>query len=286
MIIGSHVSMSGKDMLLASVKEALSYGANTFMFYTGAHQNTRRKETSELKIEEAKALMKQSGIDIRNVVVHAPYIINLANTVKEETYELAVRFLKQELQRCADIGTSILVLHPGSHVQAGLEAGLNQIILGLNEVLKETPYQGKIALETMAGKGSEVGTTFDQLKYIIDHCDYPEKLGICLDTCHIHDAGYDLSNFDAILDEFDRVLGLENLLAVHLNDSKNVKGAHKDRHANLGHGEIGFDILNGVAHNERIKDVPKILETPFINQKAPYKEEITMLKNQTFTNIE
>ena len=286
MIIGSHVSMSGKDMLLASVKEALSYGANTFMFYTGAPQNTRRKETSELKIEEAKALMKQSGIDIRNVVVHAPYIINLANTVKEETYELAVRFLKQELQRCADIGTSILVLHPGSHVQAGLEAGLNQIILGLNEVLKETPYQGKIALETMAGKGSEVGTTFDQLKYIIDHCDYPEKLGICLDTCHIHDAGYDLSKFDAILDEFDRVLGLENLLAVHLNDSKNVKGAHKDRHANLGHGEIGFDILNGVAHNERIKDVPKILETPFINQKAPYKEEITMLKNQTFTNIE
>ena len=286
MIIGSHVSMSGKDMLLASVKEALSYGANTFMFYTGAPQNTRRKETSELKIEEAKALMKQSGIDIRNVVVHAPYIINLANTVKEETYELAVRFLKQELQRCADIGTSILVLHPGSHVQAGLEAGLNQIILGLNEVLKETPYQGKIALETMAGKGSEVGTTFDQLKYIIDHCDYPEKLGICLDTCHIHDAGYDLSNFDAILDEFDRVLGLENLLAVHLNDSKNVKGAHKDRHANLGHGEIGFDILNGVAHNERIKDVPKILETPFINQTAPYKEEITMLKNQTFTNIE
>ena len=199
---------------------------------------------------------------------------------------MAVRFLKQELQRCADIGTSILVLHPGYHVQAGLEAGLNQIILGLNEVLKETPYQGKIALETMAGKGSEVGTTFDQLKYIIDHCDYPEKLGICLDTCHIHDAGYDLSNFDAILDEFDRVLGLENLLAVHLNDSKNVKGAHKDRHANLGHGEIGFDILNGVAHNERIKDVPKILETPFINQKAPYKEEITMLKNQTFTNIE
>ena len=286
MIIGSHVSMSGKDMLLASVKEALSYGANTFMFYTGAPQNTRRKETSELKIEEAKALMKQSGIDIRNVVVHAPYIINLANTVKEETYELAVRFLKQELQRCADIGTSILVLHPGSHVQAGLEAGLNQIILGLNEVLKETPYQGKIALETMAGKGSEVGTTFDQLKYIIDHCDYPEKLGICLDTCHIHDAGYDLSNFDAILDEFDRVLGLENLLAVHLNDSKNVKGAHKDRHANLGHGEIGFDILNGVAHNERIKDVPKILETPFINQKAPYKEEIQMLRNQTFTNIE
>ena len=286
MIIGSHVSMSGKDMLLGSVKEALSYGANTFMFYTGAPQNTRRKATSELKIEEAKALMEESGIELKNVVVHAPYIINLANTVKVETYELAVRFLKEELQRCADIGTSILVLHPGSHVQAGDEAGLQQIVKGLNDVLKDTPYQGKIALETMAGKGSEVGRTFQQLQYIMEHCDYPEKLGICLDTCHIHDAGYDLSDFDAILDEFDQVLGSDNLLAVHLNDSKNVRGAHKDRHANLGHGEIGFDILNGVAHNERIKDVPKILETPFINQKAPYKEEIQMLRNQTFTNIE
>ena len=262
MIIGSHVSMSGKDMLLGSVKEALSYGANTFMFYTGAPQNTRRKAISELKVEEAKALMKENNIDLKNIVVHAPYIINLANTVKEETFELAVNFLKQELQRCQDIGTSILVLHPGSHVKAGEEVGLQQIIKGLNEVLKDTPYQGKIALETMAGTGSELG------------------------TCHIHDAGYDLSNFDAILDEFDQVIGLDRLLVVHLNDSKNVKGAHKDRHANLGLGEIGFDILNGIAHNERIKDVPKILETPYIDGKAPYKEEIDMLKNQEFRNIE
>lgn len=285
MIIGSHVSMSGKDMLLGSVKEALSYGANTFMFYTGAPQNTRRKAIDELKIDEAKALMAESGIELKNVVVHAPYIINLANTVKPETYELAVDFLKQELERCEAIGTSILVLHPGSHVKAGEEVGLNQIVEGLNEALKETTYQGKIALETMAGKGSELGTTFEQIKYLMDHCLYPEKLGVCLDTCHIHDGGYDLSDFDAILDEFDKVIGLENLLVVHLNDSKNVRGAHKDRHANLGLGEIGFDILNGVAHNERIKDVPKILETPYINGKAPYKEEIDMLKNQTFKNI-
>ena len=265
MIIGSHVSMSGKDMLLGSVKEALSYGANTFMFYTGAPQNTRRKAISELKVEEAKALMKENNIDLKNVVVHAPYIINLANTVKEETFELAVNFLKQELQRCQDIGT---------------------IIKGLNEVLKDTPYQGKIALETMAGKGSELGKTFEEINYLISHCDYPEKLGVCLDTCHIHDAGYDLSNFDAILDEFDRIIDLDRLLVVHLNDSKNVQGAHKDRHANLGLGEIGFDILNGIAHNERIKDVPKILETPYIDGKAPYKEEIDMLKNQEFRNIE
>lgn len=273
-------------MLLGSVKEALSYGANTFMFYTGAPQNTRRKAIEEMKVEEAKALMAANNIDLKNVVVHAPYIINLANTVKLETFELAVDFLRQELERCAKIGTSILVLHPGSHVKAGEEAGLAQIIKGLNEALQDTPYQGKIALETMAGKGSELGTTFQQIRYLMDHCQYPEKLGVCLDTCHIHDAGYDLSDFDAILDEFDRVIGLQHLLVIHLNDSKNVKGVHKDRHANLGHGEIGFDILNGIAHHPRIKDVPKILETPFINGKAPYKEEIEMLKNQTFKNIE
>lgn len=286
MIIGSHVSMSGKDMLLGSVKEALSYGANTFMFYTGAPQNTRRKAIEEMKVDEAKDLMAKQGIELKNVVVHAPYIINLANTIKPETYQLAVQFLKEELERCQKIGTSILVLHPGSHVKAGIEAGMAQIIKGLDEALKDTTYQGKIALETMAGKGSELGTTFEQIRYMMDHCQYPEKLGVCLDTCHIHDAGYDLSDFDAILDEFDRIIGLQNLLAVHLNDSKNVKGAHKDRHANLGHGEIGFEILNGVAHNERIKDVPKILETPYINGKAPYKEEIEMLKTQTFRNIE
>ena len=207
MIIGSHVSMSGKDMLLGSVKEALSYGANTFMFYTGAPQNTRRKAISELKVEEAKTLMKENNIDLKNVVVHAPYIINLANTIKEETFELAVNFLKQELQRCQDIGTSILVLHPGSHVKAGEEIGLQQIIKGLNEVLKDTPYQGKIALETMAGKGSELGRDFDQLKYIIEHVEHNELLGVCLDTCHLHDGGYDLTKFEDILDEFDHTLG-------------------------------------------------------------------------------
>ena len=286
MIIGSHVSMSGKDMLLGSVKEALSYGANTFMFYTGAPQNTRRKAVEELKVEEAKALMQENGIELQNVVVHAPYIINLANTLKPETFELAVTFLKEEMERCQKIGTSILVLHPGSHVKAGDDAGLQQIVNGLNEALKDTGYQGKIALETMAGKGSELGRTFEQIRFIMDHCQYPEKLGVCLDTCHIHDAGYDLSDFDAVLDDFDRIIGLKHLLVVHLNDSKNVKGARKDRHANIGTGEIGFDILNGVAHNERIKDVPKILETPYINGKAPYKEEIDMLKNQTFKNIE
>ena len=283
MLIGSHVSMSGKDMMLNSVKEALSYNATTFMFYTGAPQNTARKAISELHIEEARSLMQEHGIDIDNVVVHAPYIINLANTIKPETFELAVSFLKQEIERCEAIGVSRLVLHPGSHVKAGDEAGLSQIVKGLNMVLRPD-QKVKIALETMAGKGSELGCNFDQIQYMIKHVDYPELLGVCLDTCHLHDAGYDLSCFDDILNEFDEKIGLDKLLVVHVNDSKNERGASKDRHENIGYGYIGFETLNAIVHHPKLKDVPKILETPYIDQHAPYKEEIEMFKTQTFNN--
>lgn len=283
MLIGSHVAMSGKDMMLGSVQEALSYDATTFMFYTGAPQNTVRKPVSELHIEEAKALMQEHNIDIDNVVVHAPYIINLANTLKPETFELAVRFLKQEIERCEAIGVSRLVLHPGSHVKAGDEAGLNQIVKGLNMVLD--PHQKvKIALETMAGKGTELGRTFDQIQYIIENVEHAELLGVCMDTCHLHDAGYDLSHFDDLLKEFDEKIGLERLLVVHVNDSKNERGAHKDRHENIGYGYIGFDILNKIVHHPLLKDVPKILETPYIEKQAPYKQEIIMFQTQTFNN--
>jgi deoxyribonuclease-4 len=275
--------MKGKDMLLGSVKEALSYNATTFMFYTSAPQNTRRKPISELKVEEAKALMEEHHISLDNLVVHAPYIINLANTIKKETYELAVSFLKTEIERVEAIGASRLVLHPGSHVKAGEEAGLQSIIDGLNEVL--SPDQNvKILLETMAGKGSELGTTFEQLAYIIEHVELSDKLGICLDTCHLHDAGYDLTDFDHILDMVDETIGLDRVLAIHINDSKNVQGAHKDRHENIGYGEIGFETLNKIVHNPRLKDVPKILETPYIDGKAPYKEEIEMFENNTFND--
>ena len=283
MLIGSHVSMSGKEMLLGSVKEALSYNATTFMFYTGAPQNTARKPIDQLRVEEAKQLMEENGIDINNVVVHAPYIINLANTIKEETYEIAVRFLKQEIERCKAIGITRLVLHPGSHVKAGDEAGLDQIVKGLNEVLHED-QKVHIALETMAGKGSEVGKTFDQLQYIIEHTKLSSLLGVCLDTCHLHDAGYDLTHFDDLLKEFDQKIGLDRLLVVHVNDSKNERGAHKDRHENIGYGYIGFDTLNTIVHHPQLKDVPKILETPYIDGKAPYREEINMFVHQTFNN--
>lgn len=281
--IGSHVSMSGKEMMLGSVKEALSYGSTTFMFYTGAPQNTARKPIDQLRIDEAKELMSQNNIDINDVVIHAPYIINLANTLKPETFDLAVRFLKQEIERCEAIGVSRLVLHPGSHVKAGDEAGLQQIVKGLNEVLTEN-QKVHIALETMAGKGSELGRDFDQIQYMIENVKYNHLLGVCLDTCHLHDAGYDLTKFDDLLNEFDEKIGIDRLLVVHVNDSKNEQGAHKDRHENIGYGYIGFETLNTIVHHPKLKDVPKILETPYIGDHAPYKEEIEMFINQTFNN--
>lgn len=281
MKIGSHVSMSAPDFMLGSVKEALSYGANAFMLYSGAPQNTRRQPIEKLKIKEAHQLMKDNGIPLENIIMHAPYIINLANTIKPETYEIATSFLKEEIKRCHAFGAKYLVLHPGSHVNAGEEVGLNSIIKGLDDAMLDMK-DTYIALETMAGKGSELGYTFAQIKYIKEHVKNSEHIKVCLDTCHINDAGYDLNDFDAILDEFDELIGLEHLVCIHLNDSKNVQGAKKDRHANLGFGEIGFDKLSYIAHHERLKDIVKILETPYVEKNPPYKYEIEMLRNNCF----
>lgn len=281
MKIGSHVSMSAPDFMLGSVKEALSYGANAFMLYSGAPQNTRRQPIEKLKIKEAHQLMKDNGIPLENIIMHAPYIINLANTIKPETYEIATSFLKEEIKRCHAFGAKYLVLHPGSHVNAGEDVGLNSIVKGLDEAMLDMK-DTYIALETMAGKGSELGYTFEQIKYIREHVKDSEHIKVCLDTCHINDAGYDLNDFDAILDEFDELIGLEHLVCIHLNDSKNVLGAKKDRHANLGFGEIGFDKLSYIAHHERLQNVVKILETPYVEKKPPYKYEIEMLKSNSF----
>ena len=281
--IGSHVSVSGKKMFLGSVEEALSYDENALMIYTGAPQNTKRKPITEFRLEEAKKLLNENNIKIEDVIVHAPYIINLGNTIKPETFELAVEFLAQEIKRVEEIGAKYIVLHPGAHVGAGVEAGLNQIIKGLDLVLTDE-QQAIICLETMAGKGTELGTTFEQLAYIINNVKCSDKLGVCLDTCHIHDVGYDLSDFDAILDEFDQIIGLDKLKVIHVNDSKNKKGAKKDRHENIGYGEIGFDQLINVIYNPRVENLVKILETPYVNgkQDAPYKEEIKMIRNKKF----
>lgn len=283
--IGSHVSMSGKKMLLASSEEATSYGANTFMIYTGAPQNTRRKPIEELNIEAGLQHMQENGIV--DIVVHAPYIINIGNSVKKETFELGVNFLKSEIDRTEALGSKQIVLHPGAHVGEGVDKGLAKIIEGLNEVL-DPEQDVQIALETMAGKGSEIGRSFDELARIIDGVTHNEKLSICMDTCHIHDAGYPIvEDFDGVLNEFDKIIGLDRLKVVHINDSKNVQGAAKDRHENVGFGHIGFDVLHTIVHHPQLKDLPKILETPYVgtdkkNKKPPYKLEIEMLKNGEF----
>lgn len=287
LIIGSHVSYKSGKQLLGSVVEALSYGANTFMFYTGAPQNTSRSTIDENLTKEAFELMKENGIEPGNVIVHAPYIINLAND--GSSYDFAIKFLKEEIKRVDKLGMKYLVLHPGSHVGLGIEKGLDNIINGLNFVLSED-NDVIICLETMAGKGSELGTSFEQIKKIIDGVKLSDKLMVCLDTCHINDAGYDLNNFDAILDEFDRIIGLNNLACLHINDSKNERGAHKDRHENIGIGTIGFDNLINVIYNKRLDGIPKILETPYIGDTddskerlyPPYKFEIEMIKNKKF----
>ena len=282
LLIGSHVSLAGPDFYLGSVKEALSYGATTFMFYTGAPQNTYRKPLNELKIPEGRQLIKEAGIDESKIVVHAPYIINGANATREDLYELSVRVIVDELQRTSAFGCSMLVLHPGAHVGLGPDKGIETLAKCLDEVLSKDNTKVKIALETMAGKGTEIGTTFEQIRQIIDGCKHKDRLGVCLDTCHINDAGYDISNVDAILKEFDQVICLDKLLVVHLNDSKNPRGAHKDRHENLGYGAIGFDVLNQFAHHPLLVNIPKILETPYIEEKPPYKQEIQMLKDGEF----
>lgn len=281
MIIGSHVSMSAPDYLLGAVKEAISYGANALMIYTGPPQNTRRKPIAEMKVKEAHECMEQNGISKQSVIVHAPYIINLANCMKPETYELAVDFLTKEIERVKEIEASYLVLHPGSHVQAGEAAGLDKIVAGLNEAMQNMGNVS-IALETMSGKGSELGYQFEQLRYLIDHVDHPEAIKICLDTCHIHDAGYDLQHFDEVLEQFDQIIGIDRLACIHVNDSKNIRGAKKDRHANIGFGEIGYEKLHYIVHHPRLENIVKILETPYIEDHAPYQQEIAMLKSGNF----
>ncbi len=287
MIIGSHVGMSGKEMLLGSAKEAVSYGADTFMFYTGAPQNTRRKDISELNIEPAWEYMKEHGIN--DIIVHAPYIINLGNSVKPETFSLAVEFLAKEIDRTIRCRSRTLILHPGAHVGAGTEAGTARIIEGLNEVL--TPDTDCfIALETMAGKGSEIGRSFEELARIYDGVKCSGKLRVCFDTCHTSDSGYDIiHHFDDVMDEFDRIIGKDQIAVFHINDSKNVPGAAKDRHENIGFGAIGFDALNYIVHHPDFEEIPKILETPYIpspaspkKSYAPYKYEIEMLRKGVF----
>ena len=280
LIIGSHVSFNKDTQMIGSINEALSYKANTFMFYTGAPQNTTRCDINKDLFDKAKLLLKDNNIDINNVVVHAPYIINLANI---KNFDFNVNFLKQEIKRVEELGVKYLVLHPGSHVGLGAEAGIKNIIDSLNQALNKD-NNVIICLETMAGKGTELGRTFEELKQIIDGVKCQDKVAVCLDTCHIHDAGYNLNDFDNVLSKFDSIIGLDKLKVLHINDSKNEINSHKDRHENIGYGTIGFDNLIKVIYHDKLKDIPKILETPYIEKCAPYLFEIDMIRNKKFND--
>lgn len=281
LIIGSHVGFKKDSQLLGSLKEALSYGANTFMFYTGAPQNTSRYPIQDGLTLEAMTLMKEKDFDYSKVVVHAPYIINLANDKDPDKFMFSVRFLQEELERCELLGIRAMVLHPGSHVGLGMDTAISNIAKGLNMILGT--HDVTVLLETMAGKGTEVGSSLEEIKRIIDLVDDKSHIGVCLDTCHLNDAGYDMSQFDEFLDQFDSLIGVDKIGCIHVNDSKNPIGAHKDRHENIGFGTIGFDSLLDVIYNKRVEDVPKILETPYVDRTyPPYKYEIEMIRKKKF----
>ena len=280
LLIGSHVGFKKDTQILGSLEEALSYGSTTFMFYTGAPQNTKRCEISDELTLLALNKMKDTDIDYSKVIVHAPYIINLANNKDPDKFMFSVRFLQEEVERCSQLGIKNMVLHPGSHVGLGIDEGISNIVTGLNMILDNSDVT--ILLETMAGKGTEIGSNFNEIKKIINGVHNKERIGVCMDTCHMNDAGYDLTDFDKLLNYFDEVVGLEFLHCIHINDSKNEKSSHKDRHENIGFGTIGFDTLISIIYNERLSDIPKILETPYVGEYAPYKYEIEMIKNKKF----
>lgn len=275
--------MNSPEFYLGSVKEAISYGSTTFMFYTGAPQNSFRKPLSELKIQEGRKLLKEHGFNESKIVVHAPYIINAANFTKLDLYEMSINTIVSELRRTSAFGAKILVLHPGSHVGMGAEKGILALAKALDVALTSDGTDVKIALETMSGKGHEIGATFEEIKQIIDACGHKDRLGVCLDTCHVNDSGYDIKNdLDGVIERFDKIIGLDRLLVVHVNDTKNPIAAHKDRHENIGYGYLGFDVLYRVVHHPSLKGIPMILETPYYNEKAPYKQEIEMLRSGKF----
>ena len=280
LIIGSHVSF-GKEQLLGCVEETIKYGGNVFMFYTGAPQNTFRSKIDNNLTIEAYKLMNNNNILFDKVICHAPYIINLANNLDLSKYQFSMNFLRSEIDRCISLGVKYLVLHPGSAVKLDREIAIDNIINALNLVLKQED-EIMILLETMAGKGTEIGINLNELKYIIDNITLKDKIGVCIDTCHLNDSGVDLNYFDDYLNDFESLIGLDKLKCVHINDSKNEVGMKKDRHANIGFGTIGFENILKVIYHEKLKNVPKILETPYVDDKPPYKHEIKMIKNKTF----
>ena len=289
MKIGCHVGNIGPLMLEGSIKEALSYGATCFMVYLGPPQNTIRKPIESMNADKMALIAKENNICLDDVIIHAPYIVNLARKDPEK-FDFALRFIASVLSGVHNIGCKYLVLHPGSAVDSERSDALNQVARGINEIIKLTPnVRSVIAIETMAGKGNEVGRTFEEIKFIIDNVNDKSRVGVCLDTCHINDGGYDLvNNYEGVISEFDEIIGLEYLKVIHVNDSKNPLASHKDRHENIGFGNLGFETIMKIFNDSRFNNIPKILETPYVaslNNKEnfpPYKYEINMIKSGIF----
>lgn len=284
LLLGCHVNMKGPLYLLGSVNQAIDYGANCFMIYTGPNQSTQRTEINQLKIKEFHQVLQNHHIPIENVIVHAPYILNLASgDTKKRSF--SIDFLEKELNRTQAVGSKYFVLHPGNAINVDRQTGLDNIARAINQIYSHNPLNVTICLETMAGKGKELGINFQEIATMISQIKDISHIGVCLDTCHIHDAGYDLKHFDQILEEFDRVIGLKYLKVVHINDSMNQMASHKDRHENIGYGSIGFDLLCQIVHHTKLTKIPKILETPWYKNQPLYKYEIEMLQSKKWFDI-
>ncbi|MDC4184453.1 deoxyribonuclease IV [Mycoplasma bradburyae] len=286
--LGCFVGAKRPDFMLEMVKTVVDYNATTFMFYSGPPQSFKRVPTTEFKLDLAKEYLKNNNLgDLDdNYVVHAPYLINLANG-DEVKRKRSFEFFVSELHRTYELGAKYFVLHPGSALNVDNKTqALDHLVNELNKAIAQTT-KTIICLETMADKGQQICSKFEDLKYVIDRIDDKSRIGVCFDTCHVHDAGYDLSDTQGIINQFDQVIGLEYLHVIHLNDSKNPKGSKKDRHANIGYGLIGFDNLINFIYHEKIKDKVIILETPWIDDPIKgeiplYKEEIQMINDKKF----
>ncbi len=270
--IGNHLSSTGGFETMG--KNALKLGADTFAFFTRNPRGGKAKEISKSDADELMALMKENNFG--PLVAHAPYTMNLCSD-KENIREFALDMFKDDMQRMEYLPGNYYNFHPGSHVGQGVLKGTEFIVTALNKAM--FPGMNTIVLlETMAGKGSEVGATFEELKGVIDQVELKDKIGVCLDTCHVWDGGYDIGEkLDEVLKEFDEIIGLERLHAIHLNDSKNTFNAHKDRHEKLGQGFIGYDVLKKVITHPLLQGKPFILETP--NDDAGYAEEIKWVRS-------
>ena len=287
--IGNHVSSSkGYE---AMGKQEVALGGDTFAFFTRNPRGGSAKEIKDEDVQRLLTLMKDHSFG--PLVAHAPYTMNVC-AAKEDIRKFSVEMLKDDIRRMEYLPGAFYNFHPGSHVGAGVDAGINQIVKGINNVLTKDS-KACIALETMAGKGSEIGRNFEELARIYDGVVYNDKLRVCFDTCHVNDAGYDLVNdLSGVFEKFDKVIGTDQIGVFHINDSKNVLGAGKDRHENIGFGNIGYDTLRQIIYMEQFENIPKILETPYVkdpeNSKksyAPYKFEIEMIKKGEFnTNLQ